>query len=203
MPTKEFIFVSHFYFTLIFFMIFLTLYFIITARNPVVVVLFLIFFFFLVGSIFIYCGADYLGALFILLYAGAISIIFLFVVMFIDLKELYLRKETYSGSSICILFIVFFLFFFDLLIQFYFSLVYYIPRLEYDDWLEHFFAKSNIEAVGLALYTSHLFEFIVLGVFLFLIMVMIISLLVNFNTISKRQILHQQLKNHPLLNKLS
>ena len=69
---------------------------VISVRNPVHSVLFLVLTFFSVACTWIIAGAEFLGVALILVYVGAIMVLFLFVVMMLDidvagLKEGYVR----------------------------------------------------------------------------------------------------------------
>jgi len=57
---------------------------VITARNPVHAVLFLILAFFNGAGLFILLGAEFLAMLLIIVYVGAVAVLFLFVVMMLD-----------------------------------------------------------------------------------------------------------------------
>lgn len=52
----------------------------------------------------------------------------------------------------------------------------------------------------MVLYEYYLFQFIIIGIFLFLIMIIIISLVVNYNLLTKKQILAEQLKKKNKIN---
>lgn len=182
------------FFNIIFIFIFFSLLFTIISKNPVSAILFLISFFFSVSILLIYCGADYLGILFLLLYAGAISIIFLFVVMFLDIKDLFLRREKFSYIIFFLFFMFFCIMFFNLILSSVYINDLFIERIVYTDWLKIFSSKSNIESLGIILYENYVFQFLIIGLFLFLIMVFIISLLINYNKVSKKQNLMLQMK---------
>jgi NADH-quinone oxidoreductase subunit J len=57
---------------------------VILAKNPVHAVLFLILTFFNAAGIFILLGADFLAMLLVIVYVGAVAVLFLFVVMMLD-----------------------------------------------------------------------------------------------------------------------
>jgi NADH:ubiquinone oxidoreductase subunit 6 (subunit J) len=59
-------------------------------KHPIYSLLMLIFSFFLIAILMLISGIEYLAALILLIYAGAISILLLFVLMMFDMKELYL-----------------------------------------------------------------------------------------------------------------
>ncbi len=57
---------------------------VITAKNPVHAVLFLILTFFNAAGLFVLLGAEFLAMLLIIVYVGAVAVLFLFVVMMLD-----------------------------------------------------------------------------------------------------------------------
>ena len=65
---------------------------VITARNPVHSVLWLIVAFFNAGGLFILLGAEFLAMLLIIVYVGAVAVLFLFVVMMLDIDFATLRS---------------------------------------------------------------------------------------------------------------
>ena len=65
---------------------------VITARNPVHSVLFLILAFFNAAGLFIMLGAELLGMLLVIVYVGAVAVLFLFVVMMLNMDFSELRK---------------------------------------------------------------------------------------------------------------
>jgi NADH-quinone oxidoreductase subunit J len=64
---------------------------VITARNPVHSVLFLILSFFSGAGLFVLLGAEFLAMLLIVVYVGAVAVLFLFVVMMLDVDFVSLR----------------------------------------------------------------------------------------------------------------
>jgi len=65
---------------------------VITARNPVHAVLFLILAFFNAAGLFILMGAEFLAMLLVVVYVGAVAVLFLFVVMMLDIDYADLRE---------------------------------------------------------------------------------------------------------------
>lgn len=57
-------------------------------------VLFLVVLFILVSFIFILLGAEYLGLVYIIVYVGAIAVLFLFIIMLLDLRNLVYQRFT-------------------------------------------------------------------------------------------------------------
>src|ERR1700709_1850598 len=64
---------------------------VITARNPVHSVLFLILAFFSAAGLFVLLGAEFLAMLLVVVYVGAVAVLFLFVVMMLDVDFVALR----------------------------------------------------------------------------------------------------------------
>lgn len=65
---------------------------VITARNPVNSVLFLILCFFNAAGLFLLLGAEFLAMVLVVVYVGAVAVLFLFVVMMLDINFLKLRE---------------------------------------------------------------------------------------------------------------
>jgi NADH-quinone oxidoreductase subunit J len=65
---------------------------VIGARNPVHSVLFLILAFFNAAGLFVLLGAEFLGMILIVVYVGAVAVLFLFVVMILDIDFAELKR---------------------------------------------------------------------------------------------------------------
>lgn len=65
---------------------------VIAARNPVHSVLFLILTFFSAAGLFVLLGAEFLALLLVVVYVGAVAVLFLFVVMMLDVDFVQLRQ---------------------------------------------------------------------------------------------------------------
>ena len=75
---------------------------VIAARNPVHSVLFLILTFFTAAGLFVLMGAEFLAMLLVVVYVGAVAVLFLFVVMmldvdFVELKQGFLQYMPIGG----------------------------------------------------------------------------------------------------------
>jgi NADH-quinone oxidoreductase subunit J len=66
------------------------------ARNPVHSVLFLILAFFNAAGLFVLLGAEFLAMVLIVVYVGAVAVLFLFVVMMLDIDFTELRRDALS-----------------------------------------------------------------------------------------------------------
>ncbi len=65
---------------------------VVTARNPVHSVLFLILAFFNAAGLFLIAGAEFLAMILVIVYVGAVAVLFLFVVMMLDVDFARLRE---------------------------------------------------------------------------------------------------------------
>jgi NADH-quinone oxidoreductase subunit J len=65
---------------------------VITARNPVHSVLYLILAFFNAAALFLLMGAEFLAMILVVVYVGAVAVLFLFVVMMLNIDVTELRK---------------------------------------------------------------------------------------------------------------
>src|ERR1700716_364849 len=65
---------------------------VVSSRNPVLSVLFLIAAFFSAAGLFVLLGAEFLAMLLVVVYVGAVAVLFLFVVMMLDVDFTQLRQ---------------------------------------------------------------------------------------------------------------
>jgi NADH-quinone oxidoreductase subunit J len=76
---------------------------VITARNPVHSVLFLILAFFNAAGLFVLLGAEFLAMILVVVYVGAVAVLFLFVVMMLDINFQALRRGTRQNIAVGLL----------------------------------------------------------------------------------------------------
>ena len=69
---------------------------VISAKNPVHSVLWLILAFFNAAGLFVLLGAEFLAMILVIVYVGAVAVLFLFVVMMLDINFEELRKGFYT-----------------------------------------------------------------------------------------------------------
>ena len=65
---------------------------VVVSRNPVHSVLFLILAFFNAAALFLMLGAEFLAMILVIVYVGAVAVLFLFVVMMLDIDFVQLRS---------------------------------------------------------------------------------------------------------------
>ncbi|OJJ65422.1 hypothetical protein ASPBRDRAFT_60446 [Aspergillus brasiliensis CBS 101740] len=82
----------------------------IISRNPIVSVLFLIGLFVNIAGLLILVGYDYIGLSYILVYVGAVSILFLFILMLINIRISELVSETNNDIPLAVITVLLFYF---------------------------------------------------------------------------------------------
>nr|AFD96019.1 NADH dehydrogenase subunit 6 [Aspergillus clavatus] len=80
----------------------------IVSRNPIVSVLFLIGLFVNIAGLLILVGYNYIGLSYILVYVGAVSILFLFILMLINIRISELFSETNNDIPLAVLTVLLF-----------------------------------------------------------------------------------------------
>lgn len=142
---------------------------VITARNPVHSVLFLILAFFNAAGLFIMLGAEFLAMILVIVYVGAVAVLFLFVVMMLDINFSDLRKGAmhYITAGLMIggvlmfeLFTIYSTWFFakDIKLNLNQSISVDVP-------------VENTHALGLILYTDFVLPFQIAGLILLVAMI--------------------------------
>lgn len=76
---------------------------VILAKNPVHSVLWLILAFFSSAGLFVLMGAEFLAMLLVIVYVGAVAVLFLFVVMMLDINFVELRQGIMENAPIGVL----------------------------------------------------------------------------------------------------
>ncbi|MDP2780014.1 MULTISPECIES: NADH-quinone oxidoreductase subunit J [Devosia] len=156
---------------------------VISAKNPVHAVLFLILTFFNASGLFMLAGAEFLALLLIVVYVGAVAVLFLFVVMMLDVDFVSLRQGFLQYAPVGVLVGVVLLL--ELLLvagSFVVSPeVTSAAVLPMDDGVE------NIRAIGQVLYTRYIFIFQGAGAVLLVAMIGAIVLTLRHKSNVKRQ----------------
>ena len=158
------------------------------SRNPVHSVLWLILSFLSAAGLFVLLGAEFVAMLLIIVYVGAVAVLFLFVVMMLDVDFAELKAEMAKYMPLALLIGVI------LLMQF---------ALAYGAWETSDGAEAargavtpegveNTAALGLLIYDKYFLLFQLSGLILLVAMVGAIALTLRHRTDIKRQnVLHQ------------
>lgn len=157
---------------------------IITVNNPIVSVLFLISLFLNVSLYLMSVGNSFIGFSYLLVYIGAVSILFLFILMLINIRLSDLLVNNRNSLSLAFFVSIFF-----------FSTVYNLIylnnkniisnefiKLDYvtsNSWDNHIIDMSDIVTIGNILYTNYFIWLIITSIILLLAMVGCIAITIS------------------------
>ena len=165
---------------------------VITARNPVHAVLWLIFTFCNASGLMVLMGAEFLAMMLIIIYVGAVAVLFLFVVMMLDIKSAEFKGTI--GSEMGMALIIALFLFIDLVVVILLVSKVIVPvnnsQVAIDPEI------GNAYAIGRLLYTEFILPFQTAGLILFVAMIASISLTLRLRTGVKRQKPSEQLKKN-------
>ena len=165
---------------------------VISSRNPVHSVLFLILCFFNAAGLFILMGAEFLAMILVVVYVGAVAVLFLFVVMMLDVDFVELRQGMLNylpvGGTIGLIVLV--------------ELALVVGSWSIDPASVKTVAKTptdvtNTEALGRILYTDFIYYFQAAGLVLLVAMVGAIVLTLRHKQGVKRQNIAEQVARGP------
>ena len=164
----------------------------IASRNPVHSVLWLILAFFNAAGLMLIVGAEFIAMLLVIVYVGAVAVLFLFVVMMlnVDFAELRAGMARYwpLGAALALV----------LLAEILFAvLAWNAGGLQLSPTTATSAAEPNIEALGALLYTRYLFVFEVAGLVLLVAMIGAIVLTQRRPRGVRPQNVSQQIRRRP------
>lgn len=169
---------------------------VIVAKNPVHAVLYLILAFFNAAGLFILLGAEFLAMILIIVYVGAVAVLFLFVVMMLDVDFAELKAGFIKNAPVGL--VVGGIVLAELVLLFGgrgFGLgVAHAPGAAMAQAGEH---VSNTQALGLILYTKYVYFFEVAGLILLVAMVGAIVLTLQHKVGVRRQSIAAQVARTP------
>lgn len=159
--------------------------FVIAARNPVHSVLWLILTFFSAAGLLVLIGAEFLAMLLVVVYVGAVAVLFLFVVMMLDVDFAEFKQGTLRYWPFALLV--------GLVLLAQLAMVAFVgggtPVGEFDASPG---APTNAEAIGYVMYTDYILLFQLSGIILLIAMVGAIVLTLRHRPHIKRQDIAKQ-----------
>jgi NADH-quinone oxidoreductase subunit J len=174
-----------FLFNFLMFLMIFAAFMVVFSSNPINSVLYLILLFVSTAFSFIMLGAEFLGITLIIVYVGAIAVLFLFAVMMLNIN-----KSEFVGFD--------FYFFFSLVLVICFF--YFLQTIVYDgvnfihifsnsqdfylEWVNLLIWKNNVEVIGSILYTYYAHLFILSS--LILLIAMIASIVLTLGRIQPK-----------------
>ena len=167
----------------------------ITAKNPVHSVLWLILAFFNAAGLMILVGAEFIAMLLVIVYVGAVAVLFLFVVMMLDIDFATLRagfiKNFPLGVAIALVLLA------ELVLGLGATRAGAMKLGVADAATAPLAGASNIEAIGTLLYTRYLFLFEASGLILLVAMIGAIVLTHRQRTGVRGQNIFRQIARRP------
>ena len=164
---------------------------VISSRNPVHSVLFLILSFFSAAGLFVTLGAEFLAMLLVVVYVGAVAVLFLFVVMMLDvdfaaLRQGFARYMPLGGVVAGILAVEMIVVASAVATE---GATKNAPMVHGD--------VSNIESIGRVLYTDYVYFFQAAGLVLLVAMIGAIVLTLRHKPGVRRQVIMDQVAREP------
>ena len=156
---------------------------VISSRNPVHSVLFLILAFVNAAGIFLLAGAEFLALMLIVVYVGAVAVLFLFVVMMLDVDFAQLRQGMLQYAPIGI--VVGIILLLELLLVA--GSAFLAPEAAGSGALPMAEGVNNTLALGQVLYTNYIYLFQACGLVLLVAMIGAIVLTLRHKPNVKRQ----------------
>ena len=161
---------------------------VVTSRNPVHSVLFLILAFFNAAALFLIAGAEFLAMILVIVYVGAVAVLFLFVVMMLDVNFAELRGgfQRYAPVGLTVGGFLF--------IELLFTVVgwEFAPGSSVVRLSTIPTNVQNTRAIGQVLYTDYAFLFQISGLILLVAMVGAIVLTHRERNVARRQDITRQ-----------
>jgi len=170
---------------------------VITSRNPVQSALFLVLSFFSAAGILMLLQAEFLAILLVLVYVGAVMVLFLFVVMMLDINIDVLRRD--FGRFIPMALLVGAIIVIEMALVLWHGYGGTVNPL-HDATTQAAMqtaggeVMSNTRLIGKVIYTDYIFAFEVAGLVLLVAIIAAIALTVSHQKDAKRQVISEQLK---------
>ncbi|NOU01677.1 MAG: NADH-quinone oxidoreductase subunit J [Gallionella sp.] len=162
---------------------------VITARNPVHAVLFLVLAFISSAGIWMLLEAEFLAITLVLVYVGAVMVLFLFVVMMLDINLARLREGFWSwlpfGATLAGLMVL--------------EMIWVLGSYEVAEVdrvrtvVKHAADYSNTKELGRLIYTDYVYPFEIAAVLLLVAMVAAIALTLRRRKDAKSQVVSEQI----------
>lgn len=164
---------------------------VISSKNPVHSVLFLILSFINASGLFILLGAEFLAMILIIIYVGAVAILFLFVVMMLDINFIKFREGFLQYLPFGILL--------GMVLLLELSIVYFSETFKNNSLVNYYTVPQikeieNTKEIGLVLYTKYFYLFQISGIILLVAMIGAIVLTLRNRSDVKKQDVDKQNK---------
>jgi len=163
---------------------------VISAKNPVHSVLFLILSFVNTAALFVLLGAEFLAMILVVVYVGAVAVLFLFVVMMLDINFIKLREGFLQYLPIAVLIAITLLT--ELIMIFLSKKILSSGLINYSKF-PNFSSIGNTKDIGKVLYTDYFYLFQISGIILLVAMIGSITLTLRQRKNVKKQDIYRQI----------
>ncbi len=182
--------IIHFFFYVFSIILLLSAAAVVSARNPVHSVLFLILAFFNAAALFLIAGAEFLAMILVIVYVGAVAVLFLFVVMMLDVDFAQLRSgfQRYLPIGATVGAVLF------LELAIIFTGWQFAPESPMLRVSPAPVDMSNTNALGRLIYTHYVFLFQTAGLILLVAMIGAIVLTLRDRARSRHQVIRRQIE---------
>lgn len=180
---------DNFLFLIITSLIIVSFMFVLYNYNPIYSIFFLILGFINVSGLFILLTSDFIALIFLLIYVGAVSVLFLFIIMMVNIKRPVKQKNYVNYLSNFSSFIFIFILFIFVLNNLLSESIYLIDNdfVPYINWFELANQRNLVELIGLVLYSYYFYYFIIVGLILLLAMIGSIILTIRHTSVIETQ----------------
>ena len=166
---------------------------VIFSKQPINSVLFLIFSFINASGLFLLAGAEFLALIIVIVYVGAVAVLFLFVIMMLDFNPQSIKEETKKYLPVGLL--VGSVLFLEIILMTYSPEIFskefkIIGRIVETD-------ITNTEILGNLIYTEYFLQFQMAGFILLVAMIGAIVLTLRHRDYVRRQNIHDQVSRNP------
>jgi NADH-quinone oxidoreductase subunit J len=166
---------------------------VIFSKQPINSILFLIFSFINAAGLFLLAGAEFLALIIVIVYVGAVAVLFLFVIMMLDFNPETIKEETKKYLPVGLL--VGSVLFVEIIMMMNSPEIFskefkIIGRIVETD-------LTNTEILGSLIYTEYFLQFQMAGIILLVAMIGAIVLTLRHRDFVRRQNIHDQVSRDP------
>jgi len=186
----------NFLFFIFSFIILLSSLMVVMVQNSVYSVLFLVLSFVSSAGLLLIFECEFLALMFVIVYVGAIAVLFLFIVMMLDIKIVSSNKDTIKYFPVGLILGSIFSLEILVIVNENFKRNFYSNSTitnYYVNWLDKVDKFSDIEALGQLIFTQYVLQFLIAGNILLLATIAVVVLTINTNSKQKNQNIFKQI----------
>jgi len=169
---------------------------VVISKQPVFSLLFLVGSFLAAALILFLLECEFLAFLFIIIYVGAIAVLFLFAIMMLELKLHSLNKNTIKYLPVALIFGILILFPLLNQINLEFQDCVYVHNFhsnKYQNWYDIIDSVADVEVYGHIIYSYFVLQFLIAGLILLVVLLGVVFLTNSYHKEVREQSLFKQL----------